>query len=383
MLQLKEQLESILQEKNEKIIPENIRQGITIFGKTGILIPSDDTRTVKRFSSVEEMQKDPNPVADDLAIIYSKRIRNWTVNTESNNMIFPETVVLDEPISGYVTNVDFVPADGEGDIDINCYFAGTNFSLSSMGMSVYVHVDYVSEDGQTYTRRNNEIHGTLPDLKVKDTTKWDDNISKFIQTDIYCLDGIYKCRHLQDTTKYYICTNIHCETEYKDDDTPYIGVVYDTLDTYIPLETVEKITTLIREQTSHTNCLLEYIDDNTFKAYCGSYGSNMLVNTDYGTTENLPYICIERNGKNMYVYKITLDDEQVQLEKTITDLADVKDMNGNIGTYAPEEQVTVDRKFIISKDIQVELYDISSVINTDTYIRKHHPYKYEYFVTSQ
>ena len=72
MSELKTNLQEILQEKQEKIIPENIKKDVQIFDVVGTLEGGTTTSGVKLFETEEEMQADSAAQEGDLAIVYNQ-----------------------------------------------------------------------------------------------------------------------------------------------------------------------------------------------------------------------------------------------------------------------------------------------------------------------
>ena len=96
MQDLKSNLNLIKQEKLNKIIPENIKKDITIFGVTGILESGGGTPTegIKQFASIEEMNASTGNQEGDLAIVYSQLLTPVTQQTIFNNLVIPQTCIL-------------------------------------------------------------------------------------------------------------------------------------------------------------------------------------------------------------------------------------------------------------------------------------------------
>lgn len=68
---LEQNLQTILDEKTIKIIPENIKKGVTIFGVTGTLEPNASiVEGVKLFKTKEEMNSSTGNAEGDLAVVY-------------------------------------------------------------------------------------------------------------------------------------------------------------------------------------------------------------------------------------------------------------------------------------------------------------------------
>ena len=142
MATLKSKAEAILAEKTNKIVPENIKQGVTIFDVEGTLSGSGD---VKLFETVEQMQQDQNPQEGDLAVVYREEIQPITEESKFDSCIFPQTVILDEAFTGSIS--------GRFRSTGSSYFNGdVNMSSSNFRFSGNISITYTSSDGITYTR---------------------------------------------------------------------------------------------------------------------------------------------------------------------------------------------------------------------------------------
>jgi len=97
MSTLQDNLNLIKQEKDTKILPENIRKGVTIYNITGTM--EGGTSGVKQFDSYANMQADPNPSDGDLATVYASTQSNFTESTQTQYITFPETVTLPSAVS--------------------------------------------------------------------------------------------------------------------------------------------------------------------------------------------------------------------------------------------------------------------------------------------
>ncbi len=200
--QLQENLNIILEEKNTKIIPQNIKAGVEVLGVTGELESG-----IKRFNSENEMLNSEAAQYGDLAIVYNNEMRAITQDAEFSYMFFPEVVVLDEPLDEYDSIwVDFRPVDTEkyGVMDSWNEITGrrASFSVSFIGAGNWEDtigsfgVSYTSDDGQTYIRtnvsgskvKNGEI--ALP-CKVKYSGTWRDLVGKFVKITNDEFNGLY------------------------------------------------------------------------------------------------------------------------------------------------------------------------------------------------
>lgn len=199
MLDLKTNLQEILQEKQEKIIPENIKKDVQIFDVVGTLEGGTTASGVKLFETEEEMQADNTAQEGDLAVVYREEIQNMTADTETQYITFPETVVLPEAFTGDVYCMlravdESVMFDGQ----VMLGQSGFNFNgYSETGM---IRVNYQSEDGVTYTRQ--EFMGDSGDLTnpvdlgttihCEMSEEWNDMLGYFMQTGGNVFDGLYE-----------------------------------------------------------------------------------------------------------------------------------------------------------------------------------------------
>ena len=151
MSQLKTNLEQILQEKQEKIIPENIKKDVQIFDVVGTLESNVNTSSVKLFETVEEMQADTTAQEGDLAIVYKKEKGNMTVNTHTQYITFPETVTLPEVITQEYNNCMLHSPEGDGRM-LLISLSPTQFQAAGYTMAGMIIAMYTSEDGINYTR---------------------------------------------------------------------------------------------------------------------------------------------------------------------------------------------------------------------------------------
>lgn len=150
MSELKTNLEAILQEKQDKIIPANIKKDVQIFDVIGTYEGSGGTDyKVKLFETKEEMQADENAQEGDLAVVYRSENNNMEAKTQTQFIVFPETVVLSEQITKDIyTNLIAV--------DVSSYFSVqiqlNSTSLKVVSSDLNYNIKYSSSDGLTYTR---------------------------------------------------------------------------------------------------------------------------------------------------------------------------------------------------------------------------------------
>lgn len=217
MSDLKTNLQEILQEKQDKIIPENIKKDVQIFDVIGTYEGSGSSGggDVKLFETVEDMQADENAQEGNLAVVYKKELQNMTVDTQTQYIIFPETVILPEAItSNYSCGLKYVDETFQlYSISLN----STSFSFSHMHMpSEYIYVTYTSTDGITYNREafhtGNDTLSNLVDLDgimcVYDASMWNDNIGYFMQIEQGLFNGLYESKGQDDYNNIGFVTDI-------------------------------------------------------------------------------------------------------------------------------------------------------------------------------
>ena len=148
MSDLKTNLQEILQEKQEKIIPENIKKDVQIFDVTGTYEGSGSSTTgVKLFETEEEMQADSTAQEGDLAVVYGNILKIGVSygDTSVRRLYFPENVELPNAV-----DTDYSWKVG------NIFKDHITFTLSSSEFkfedSEGITVNYTSTDGVHYTR---------------------------------------------------------------------------------------------------------------------------------------------------------------------------------------------------------------------------------------
>ena len=153
MSELKTNLEAILQEKQDKIIPENIKKDVQIFDVIGTYEGSGSSSNgdVKLFETVEEMQADENSKEGDLAVVYRNKMQNMTADSQTQYITFPETVILPEAFTGNV-NGRLRAVDTSSMFDGNIRLSKASFRFGGSSESGTIRVQYSSSDGITYTR---------------------------------------------------------------------------------------------------------------------------------------------------------------------------------------------------------------------------------------
>ena len=283
MSDLKTNLQEILQEKQDKIIPENIKKDVQIFDVTGTYEGSGSPTggDVKLFETVEEMQADSAAQEGDLAVVYREEIQNMTATTQTQYITFPETVTLSEAFTGS-SSIMLRAVDESVMFDGNVRLNQTSFRFDGYSESGRIRVSYSSDDGITYTR--DEFMGDSGDLTnpvdlgtivgVYSSEEWDDNMSYFMQIKISTFDGLYEYGNyvLNDT----FCNSYASNTELNE--IPYLSPKLTRP------EEVNYDYNIIVVTDSHldTSGLYKIIDKCKVLWYGGGYGYNTVYNNTQG-----------------------------------------------------------------------------------------------------
>lgn len=193
MKELQTVLNNILADKNTNLKPENLKKGVTCLGVTGTLEASTSSGGVKQFSTVEEMNSSTGNTEGDLAVVYKNEIQNATVDSKFQVATFPDTVVLDTAITGYV-EVRYRAVDSSVMFDCWGSLDSSGFSMDCYTETGNIRIEYTSTDGITYTRT--DTTGNPVDFGTKIyyemTEMWNDAIGKFIEVGSSSFNGIYK-----------------------------------------------------------------------------------------------------------------------------------------------------------------------------------------------
>ena len=191
MADLKTNLEQILQEKQSKIKPENIKKDIQIFDVIGNYGGDSD---VKLFETEDAMHLDETAKENDLAVIYRNETNNMVADSQFQYIIFPETVTL--PIA--VTESYFCmlrAADDSAMFDGQIMLSSNSFMFHGYSDTGVIDIQYDSTDGINYTRTTTTITnpinlGTVANVYFPE--EWNDNFGYFMQVDRSIFEGLYQ-----------------------------------------------------------------------------------------------------------------------------------------------------------------------------------------------
>ena len=191
MSDLKTNLEQILQEKETKIIPANIKKGIQIFDVEGTLESSSSDYKIKLFKTEEEMLADPTIKEHDLAVVYDNELRNLqNGETASYYIYFPETVTLDNAVT---ESLDITGERYNGSIDNTSMYIYDSWGGGSWS--------YSSTNGKTYTTYNEGLK-SLVDFNISCSRS--DIVPAFVKTVSMNFTGLFEATTHTSNYKYNI-----------------------------------------------------------------------------------------------------------------------------------------------------------------------------------
>ena len=315
MSDLNDKLLEIKRQKDEYILPENLKKDVTVYGVTGTL--ESGSGGVKLFDTVEHMQQDPSPSEGDLAVVYREEIQPVTEESEFDSCIFPNEVVLDEALTSEIYG-SFRAIDG-GWFDGNVEMSSSRFRFNGYGESSQVRVQYESQDGITYTRTD----GGEELVEFGTTIKWrsDDSsfnsvIGNFMKIGGNNFDGLYK-----------YATNVLNDNKFKLFDISTIDFTI-TKSTYWSISGIS-MNTYDRELDAEKikNCIDKYLSEHTAPSF--NQGSVYIGQDDgvYYIPNNLIGPAFDENkeyiGSFMFsqeatdVYLLDLDNGTYTLSTTI------------------------------------------------------------------
>jgi hypothetical protein len=339
----------IKDEKDTKILPENLKKGITAFGITGTL--EDGSGDTKTFETEEEMYADENPIPEGKALIYRRTTTNISAKTHFTKIYFPETVVLPRAVTESVTqSITIASNSSEGGAIINISADGMDVDFN-LNMS-YAAMSYSSVDGITFVRSRTLVYNmdTYGDywefeddvLYIKQGTNYSegyymyytsmdetntDIIQPWLRQNGFGYYGLYKCSGSYDGTRLKTVKNFNYKiiNESASSVIDKYNVTYDTNynQLYAPIQTAM---TLLKDNLGVTSYgLIEIVDDTHYIVYDYKYDSNSyysdcsIINFIENTGDDNFYIGASGNV-NICVHSIDISNS------TVTDITSQQDI---------------------------------------------------------
>ena len=327
MSKLKDDLAQILQEKQEKIIPENIKSGVQIFDVVGTYEGEGSSSGVKLFETEEEMQADTTAKEGDLAVVYRNEVNNMTADSQTQYITFPETVTLPQALTeSYYCRLR--ATDPSKMFDGNIMLDQNSFRFDGFTDIGMIRVSYTSSDGITYTREeftgdNGELTNPVDlgtSIHCEMVEEWNDNFGYFMQTGGNIFEGLYQCNEIEvenDVVKFVPLSSLTITVSDFNVNFSWDGTSIGNYDTTKIREMAQKILTEL-SKTGVTNFyyFIDNDDDLCAAFVKESYGqpSNLLLYKN----NNTPHWGINTSSANhVDVYKVNLEEMSYSLKITL------------------------------------------------------------------
>ena len=283
--------------------------------------PEGGSGDIKLFETQEQMQADPNPQEGDLAVVYREEIQPINEESEFDSCIFPNTVVLSEAFSGNINGSFRAVDSSSGFFDGNVSISSSRFRFNGYGESGQVRVEYESQDGITYTRKDSgeEIQEFGVTIKYQPMQPWNDVFGNFMKIGGKYFDGLYEYKQ---EGQYGIPYNFRIENN---------TLLYDIIPFDVPsfaksIGVNTKSGTLVIMKRDENGDFIGYYSNNSSGQsivkyngrlyYANSYGANCSY-TDLSTGETTSLT----NGQQVTVGSITtyimLDTEMEDNDKLV------------------------------------------------------------------
>lgn len=398
MSELKTNLQEILQEKQEKIIPENIKKDVTIFDITGTYEGSGSSSNgnVKLFETVEEMQADENSKEGDLAVVYRSEIQNMTANTQTQYITFPETVTLPGAFESSVS-IRLRAIDSSVMFDGNIQLSKTSFRFDGFSDNGIIRVEYTSTDGITYTRNtfegdsgelSNPVDlGTVIHCEMQE--EWNDNFGYFMQVGGSVFEGLFEYKSYTDSDIYLLD---YSTLTYSDKININVGK---------NIMSLEKIKAIINSLNKKDYKYYDIAYDGTYYYILPYIQNASYTDTYYDITNNKMYFTISAGAQSgpshlespakIYVvtntFELNREIEVTTLNEPIFKFSSssktnykITEINLNNNTMflridnSSESIKFRNKSFRYGRGIGNDVIILNTYISTDT-----HPVKYKYF----
>lgn len=206
---LQDNLNTILQDRNQNLKPENLKQGVTCLGVEGSL----EDNEVKLFNATTELNNDKPINEEQISIVLNKQFRNAKQDDIFCEMFFPQTVTLPHEIS--LSKNTYIKI-GYSNV-ANIYINRSSFYIRPvMDNYQFERIDYESTDGIHYTKTQGPDTLTfLPALGTIPTSGWVDFIGCFIQIPTSDFQGVYTPSYKPFDINKVILAGRYCDNDKK------------------------------------------------------------------------------------------------------------------------------------------------------------------------
>ena len=325
MSQLLDELNLILQEKQDKIKPENIKKGIQIFDIEGTYEGDISSTKIKLFETQEEMQQDPNVNEGDLAVVYRDEIQNMTADSQTQFLTFPETVTLPQALTeSYYCRLR--ATDPSKMFDGNVMLNQSSFRFNGFGDSGMIQVRYTSSDGINYTRTT--FSGDAGDLTnpvdlgveihCEMQEEWNDNFGYFMQIGRNTFEGLFEYGNITYKDKIKFSPLSAISFDYDGSNISNISYSGETVGDIYSLESIINMYSKIKNEVVPGNDFIEFFLNSNYEL-CAAVPIKSYVRYFYLTSELQPLGFGESGNtlEGMRIYKIDLEYETYTLLESV------------------------------------------------------------------
>ena len=366
MTELEQKLRDIADEKDLKILPENIKKDVQIFDVIGTYEGSGGgtVEGIKQFATEEAMQADINAQEGDLAVVYREEIQNMTVDTQTQYITFPETVVLPEAFTGVASCVLRAIDSSSGYFNGNVQLSQSSFRLNGFGDLGMIQVQYTSGDGINYTRimfDGDSGNLTNPvDLStivgIYSPQNWNDNLGYFMQVGGNVFGGLFEHKLIEDTSKINFISNVELNAT----------ITYDIVTgDYLTITEGLRIVEAITEHFGKIGHMTIIKQNNIITAYIHAIATGALTMDDIMLYNNKIYVGLYTTaiGNMTGSYKIIFSEDLSTY--TVEDLTATQ-LSGNYYSY---EEIPVNSKITGLESSgkysrSINFYDVSNATST-------------------
>ena len=394
MTELETKLSQILEEKQNKIIPENIKKGIQIFNIEGTY--EGNSGGVKLFETEEQMQQDPNAKEGDLAVVYREEIKNMTADSQTQFLTFPETVTLPQALTeSYSCRLR--ATDLSKMFEGNIMLDQNSFQFDGFTDTGMIRVSYTSSDGITYTREefmgdNGELTNPVDlgtSIHCEMVEEWNDNFGYFMQIGGNVFEGLFEYKSYTDSDIYLLD---YSTLTYSDKININVGK---------NIISLEKIKAIINSLNKKDYKYYDIAYDGTYYYILPYIQNASYTDTYYDITNNKMYFTISANAQSdssylespakIYVVTNTFElDREIEVatlnepifkvsssSKTDYKITEINLNNNTMFLRIDNSSESIkfrNESFRYGRGIGNDVIALNTYISTDT-----HPVKYKYF----
>ena len=375
MSDLKTNLEQILQEKETKIIPDNIKKDIQIFDITGTY--EGNSGDVKLFETEEEMQADAKAKDGDLAVVYRNEVNNVTADSRFQYVTFPKTVTLPTAVTTS-SRYRLIAVDSSTMFDGQVNLNNTSFSFNGYSETGMIRVEYSSADGINYTRTrfegdNGELTNPVDlgtEVLIYGVNSFTANMGYFMQIDGSTFEGLYEYSFYKDKTKIKLPLMSGLNIQYDSSSNTISSVTFNKeFSEEINFTKLASVYDKFISDTNTPNSAYIYLDNNNnlkfvqdshmlcYDKNVSFLGASVTISTDTDTTAK--------------VYNINLENETYTLETNLEPSGHIYGNSNYNWNYYNLNNKTIPFNIVNSKPINFNHICVGDTVSSKTSYTKY------------